>query len=61
MPLEIIRTHDRIKLSAKEVETIIAEHVALQTGRDVSAVEVHVGRNEFGQVTVYLAHQDQSS
>ena len=59
MPLEILRIQDRIKLTAKEVETIVADHIRKTTGRMATGVEIHVARNEFGAATVYLAFQDE--
>jgi hypothetical protein len=58
MPLDIQRIQDRIKLTSKEVEEVIRDYVAKQTGRQVSSVEVHIGRNEFGAATVYLEFKD---
>lgn len=58
MALEIKRIQDRVKLDAGEVQRLIGEFVAKETGREVSAVEIHVGRNEFGAATVYLEFKD---
>lgn len=58
MPLEIQRVQDRVILDRKEMEAIVKDYVQQQTGRDVSAVEFHTGRNEFGAATVYLTFKD---
>lgn len=54
MPFEIIKIQDRMKLTAKEVEDIIVAHIQEHFGRNPTAVEFHMGRNEFGAATVYL-------
>jgi hypothetical protein len=59
MPLEIKRIADRVTLTSKEVEALVKDYVAQQTGRYVSQVEFHHGRNcDLGAATVYLEFKD---
>lgn len=60
MPLGIIRIQDRIKLTNKEVERIVREHIISETGRNVVNIEFHIGRDDLGGATIYLAHMGES-
>lgn len=57
MPFDVIRIQDRLKLTSKEVEEILKTYIANKLSRDVTAVEFHMGRNEFGAATIYLADE----
>lgn len=57
MPFDIIKIQDRVKLTAKEVEQIVKDHMANVLSRDVSAVEFHIGRGELGAATIYLVDE----
>lgn len=59
MPLEIKRIQDRVKLDAAEVQRLIGEFVAKETGREVSEVELHASNYDgIGSATVYLEFKD---
>lgn len=59
MSIEIIRIQDRVKLGHETLKKLIADYIKGETGRSVSAIELHNGRdNSIGAATVYLAHED---